>query len=55
MDKGSRFQLLQTINHLIVQSLSGSPNSALYRVAPVWGQAILPSQTIDVADLTYQQ
>ena len=38
--KGSRSQILQTINPSIVRTLSGSPNCAWYLVAPVWSQGI---------------
>ena len=47
-------QLQQTTDPLIARPMSGSPNYAWYRVAPVWVQGILPYSTINFAYLTSQ-
>ena len=48
--KGSRSQLLQTTNPLITRRpLSGSPDCPSYWVAPVLGQGIPHTHTINVA------
>ena len=43
---------IQISNPLFARPLSGSPNCAWYRVAPVWGPGIPPTHNINVTHLT---